>query len=804
MTSETTTTTGFAPVRAGTDQALRLVMQDLWLTGKVLPVGAVLEVRHLFKSGETQPVEAVYAFMLPRDATLRRFRVVGENFSVQSALKPTAQAVAEYERGLEKGHLAALTRQYRDGLVNLNLGNLRPDESVVVVLEILAGVETRDDGVRFRFPFTLAPVYHRRARYVESEPGVGEMELPEEEFGDVLLPPWMKDARDLHRVGFGLEMALGQPVVEIASPSHSIRAAQGDRGRWRVSLAPEADIPDRDLVLDARVSQPVSTVFGGREANGNGQFIAVVPSTQFGKATGGPRQIVFVVDRSGSMQGAELQQAVRAVEACLGALAANDRFGIVAFDSETEVFQPNRGPRPRLCKADRKGRDAATEFLRGLGARGGTELAAAIRAACDLLPGGGGELFVVTDGQVGGTEDILREARQHGARLHCLGIGSASQDRFITLLARETGGVSRFVTPRERVDAAALELFASILQPVAVEITVRPSRADSVQIEPQPSATVWDGRPLVIYGETLGADPNALIISWKRDGQRAELRLPLELQPGADAETARLLRGARLITDVESRMNAAPGEESEDALKMLERLSCGYGLASRAMALVAVVKRPGDRPGAPPQTRVVPVGLPEDTAFEAYFEQAELARRSAQIAWHAAERHRLAESDVAFRTMACVNLHRTSEARLNELAEARHREMMRQAAYERRLEMALDLVTRIEPDGGLPGDNEQERVVRTLVSVLFLLNLEARTGRSFRPHMERLLGYLGSALSRIPEERRAIVERVMRLGVRRIAVEGDWEAEVIAILCGQWPETEVIWRKIEWVCAGRR
>jgi hypothetical protein len=409
------------------------------------------------------------------------------------------------------------------------------------------------------------------------------------------------------------------------------------------------------------------------------------------------------------------------------------------------------------------------------------------------LPEGGGDLLVVTDGQVGGTEDILREARQHGARLHCLGIGSASQDRFITLLARETGGVSRFVTPRERVDAAALELFASILQPVAVEVTVRPSRADSVQIEPQPSATVWDGRPLVIYGETLGADPNALIISWKRDGQRAELQLPLELQPGADAETARLLRGARLITDVESRMNAAPGEESEDALKMLERLSRGYGLASRAMALVAVVKRPGDRPGAPPQTRVVPVGLPEDTAFEAYFEQAEHeVRYAARATLGVNECYSMMS-----REALCLR-------RLNELAEARHREMMRQAAYERRLEMALSLVTRIEPDGGLPGDNEQERVVRTLVSVLFLLNLEARTGRSFRPHMERLLRYLGSALGRIPEERRAIVERVIHLAVRRIAVEGDWEAEVIAILCGQWPETEVIWRKIEWVCAGRR
>ncbi|MDW8309873.1 MAG: VWA domain-containing protein, partial [Verrucomicrobiales bacterium] len=407
MTTETMKQPGFGPVQVGTDQALKLVMQELWLTGRVLPVGASLEVRHLFRCGETRAVEAVYAFMLPRDATLRRFRVIGENISVQSALKPTAEAVREYERGVEAGHLSALARSYRDGGVNLNLGNLRPGETIIVVLEILAGVETRDDGVRFRFPFTLAPTYHSRARFVESEPGVGEMELPEEEFGDVLLPPWMQNARDLHRVGFHLDVALGQPVAEIASPSHSIRVTQKEATLWRLALAPQADIPNRDLVVDARTPQPISAVVGGIGSDGKGQFIAVVPSTQFGRATGAPRQIVFVIDRSGSMQGAPLQQALRAVEACVGALSPDDRFGIVAFDDQTEVFQSGSVFGKKLCEADQKHRDAGRKFLQKLEARGGTELAAGLRAACELLCGNGGDIFVVTDGQVSGTEAIL-------------------------------------------------------------------------------------------------------------------------------------------------------------------------------------------------------------------------------------------------------------------------------------------------------------------------------------------------------------------------------------------------------------
>ena len=178
--------TAFRPVAAETGEEVQLAMQSLFLAGRILPVGARLTVRHVFQSEEKKPLEVIYAFPLPRDAALRRFQVSGPGFSVRSELKPVAEAVKAYEEGLEKGHLATLARQYRDGIVNLTLGNLRPGETVTVTLQLLAGVEMRDDGLRFRFPFTLAPSYHARAKAVRMPDGMGEMELPEDEFGDVI------------------------------------------------------------------------------------------------------------------------------------------------------------------------------------------------------------------------------------------------------------------------------------------------------------------------------------------------------------------------------------------------------------------------------------------------------------------------------------------------------------------------------------------------------------------------------------------------------------------------------------------
>ena len=123
-------------------------------------------------------LEVVYAFPLPRDAALRRFRISGEGFEAHSELQETEAAVKAYEEGIARGSLSTLARQYGDGMVNLTMGNIQPRESGDRLSRNRCGVELRDDGFRFRFPFTLAPAYHAQARTAVAEEGEGEMELP--------------------------------------------------------------------------------------------------------------------------------------------------------------------------------------------------------------------------------------------------------------------------------------------------------------------------------------------------------------------------------------------------------------------------------------------------------------------------------------------------------------------------------------------------------------------------------------------------------------------------------------------------
>lgn len=746
------TALSFAPVAAPTGEPLRLAMQRLWLTGQVLPAGARLVVQHIFQSEEERPLEVIYSFPLPRDAALRRFRITGDGFETHSELKETEEAVKAYEKGLAEGSLSALARQYGDGIVNLTVGNIRPKEKVTVYLEVLAGVELRDDGFRFRFPFTLAPAYHARMRAAVTE-GEGEVELPADEFGDVILPRFRKDASSLHEVGFELSVLHELPVEEIGSPSHSIRVRQPAPGPARVALAPERDVPNRDLVLDVRFRETRAQVLAG-PGEGKRPFAIIVPSTLFGPAAEAPRRTVMLLDRSGSMAGEPIAQARKAIEACLAALSDQDSFVLVAFDDKVESM--HRAPVP----ATREERERARAFLKKIDARGGTELAAGVREAARLL-GGEGDIVILTDGQVYGTEDILAQARATGVRLSCLGIGSASQDRFLSLLARETGGVSRFVTPRERVDLAAVDLFASLGRPVATGL-----KAEGVQ--PEPPRFVFAGTPVLLFGET--ENHGRVDLAW--DGGSLSFDVP----PG-DAETGeavRLLRGSRLITDWESRY---PKEEavaplrkrrqSRVAERLLE-LSRSYGLASREMALVAVVRRAGDRPGELPETRVVPVGMPQDTEFQAYFPHAAPMLASLAPPAMAAPSARKIVFDAGNASIEAAAPVRPG--RLTRLMR-RAREAPPAASGDSGL---IDLAALLEPDGGMPGGSREERAARTVAAVLaFVAGGHSSASGAFRLHVARLVEYLKSLSPAAGPETRWIGTAVQAASSGK-APEGAW------------------------------
>jgi Ca-activated chloride channel homolog len=761
---------GFEVINTQTGEAVQLAMQGLWLTGRITPAGARLVVVHTFRSSESQPVEVVYAFGLPRDAALRRFRIEGENFRAHSELRSTEEARQEYERGIQQGRLSGLAQTYRDGRVNLSVGNLRPGETVRVFLEMVAGVDLRDNGLRFRFPFTLAPCYHRQAKAVESGPGQGEMELPGDQFGDLLLPPFMRDPSGLHAVGFDISLLAGGRILSVASPSHTVKIAAAGAHGARVGLGVSKDVPDRDLVLDVESEATGATVLGGGCPDGIARFTVVIPTTLFDPEPASPRTVVFILDRSGSMEGPALDQARRAAAACLATLSDSDRFGVLAFDDSVELFNPD------LAAASSAQRQHAIRFLDSIDARGGTELAQALDAGLRLAGGQGrsaapvqADLFLLTDGQVSATEAIISRFRTSGARIHCLGIGAASQDRFLSLLARATGGVCRFLTPRERVDLGALELFASVGRPVATGLQVSFSGLQDAATVVEPPSAVFAGHPLVVMAKAAAPGHGLLQLAWAEGSKTHRTEFALASSP--DAETIRLLQGARLITDVDATWDAELVERSTAQARQqngwrakLENLSREYGLASRAMALVAVIERPGDDASKVPLTRVVPVGLAQDVTFEGYVGA---AGGSGVLA---ARLCCLELSDLSEDEPTAGSIRKCSDVDTGFFRQARYARIgadspsttwgtvLRGQSGDSGTTGPVDLDDLLisqfaqNENGGLPGPTDELRLVRSLAALLVLGLLgHNRQSGPFRVFFPSLVAFVRPRLASIPE-----------------------------------------------------
>jgi Ca-activated chloride channel family protein len=614
-------------IDTSTGKAIDLAMQSLEVTGRVYPVGSFVRVIHRFRCLGTRPMEAIYVSQLPTNGVLRRFKVIGENFESDSKLEKRKKARETYEEGVAGGHLSVLAETNQDGMVSLTVGQVQPDEEISVIMDVVVGVDIKDKGFRFRYPFTLAPNYHPQAKATATEAG-GTIELPSDVFGDLVLPEWKASGFGLHEVTFNLLVFGGGDLVTCSSPSHRITVSPQGDGSHKVSLAGMADTPNRDLVIDVSVPEAKPLLFAdatllGATPTGNepvvpadaARWTALVPSSALPKTTRQPRKVCFLLDRSGSMTGgynhdptAPILGAKKALLACLSLLQSDDEFGIVHFGSDATKFDN------RMGKADDVNRARAAKWVEAIQCAGGTEMLTALSAATQVLGGPGGDIFLITDGEVYGTGAIVEQMSASGSRVHVLGIGTAAQHRFMAQLARRTGGVADMVSPSENVAATGLKLFGKVREPVLTDTTAKVDGVDVKNV-----GTVWGGLPVLINDPRGdGSLPGTILLNGTglKKAKAVKKFAKIELPDGLVS----LLWAGRRIEDLSSKLDMAGQGPMKDRIEQkMEDVSVGYSLASRVMSLVAVVERIGDQAGITPDQTVVPVGVPEGQAVQGVF-----------------------------------------------------------------------------------------------------------------------------------------------------------------------------------------
>ncbi|WP_437551913.1 VIT domain-containing protein [Sorangium sp. So ce367] len=581
------------------------------LSGEVLGGAARLVVRQRYRNEERRPIEAIYTFPLPGEASIAGFAMECAGRRLEGEVKEREEAFQAYDEAIATGHGAALLDEERRNVFTASVGNLLPGEETVVEVTFVQALTADEGALRLMIPTLVAP------RYIPGATG-GDRTAHgvQEPTGDV--PDADRISPEIARVDYGITVDivfdLGRDVA-IESPSHALSVRREEGYRQRVSLRNDKAALDRDIVLLAAGAPGVQAgVVCDRAPGQEGTFaLTVVPDLfdthAHAKRASSRRDVVFVVDVSGSMQGESLDQAKRALRLCLRHLAEGDRFGVIAFSSDFRSLDPSLAP---FTQATLKAADA---FVEGLRADGGTEMLNPLLAAVSMLGDAERDRVVVllTDGQVGNEAQIVDRvvSRGKGVRIYSFGIGTNVSDVLVSDLARRTEGAAEFIHPGERIDEKVTAQFA---RATAVRVTGLEARFEGVdvgELAPAERPALVDGEPWVLYGRYGQPGMGRLSLRGTLRGERFHLEVPVELaaeasRPGLEA----LWAGAR-VRELEESERGLSGKRAEAMRKRIVDLAVRHRVASKHASFMVIERRTGDRRAhGQPEARPVPVSAP--------------------------------------------------------------------------------------------------------------------------------------------------------------------------------------------------
>jgi Ca-activated chloride channel homolog len=577
-----------------TDQG-NLPLDTIDVRAKLTGLASSVELTQGFHNPHGTPLEATYIFPLPPRAAVTALRMVADGRVVDGVLKERGQARADYDQAVTEGKRASIAEEERPGVFTMRVGNIMPGERVSVHVTLAGALSYEDDSATFRFPLVVAP------RYIPGEP------LSDDQVGDgvapdtdavpdasrisppVLLPGFPNPVR--LSVAVDVDPA-GLPLAGVSTSLHATATTEDSPTGLRIRLEP-GERADRDFLLRLnfadetaiRTSLALRPDDPGGEAAGGTFALTVLPPAA--SAPPRPRDVVLVLDRSGSMGGWKMVAARRAAARIVDTLTAADRFAVLAFDHI--VTTPPTLP-GGLVEANDRNRFRAVEFLSSVDANGGTQMLAPLTTAAGLLATGPDRdrvLVLVTDGQVGNEDQLLRRLSPalRDVRVHTVGIDRAVNEAFLQRLAGSNGRYE-LVESEDRLDEVMKHIHRRIASAVVTGLRLAPQdlKIDDDSLAPAALPDLFEGAPAIVTGRYTGSSTGALTISGDGGWSTTATASPSD-NPGLPALWAR----AR-IRDLEDRYVVGGGNHGELEKRVIAT-SLKFGVLSRFTAFVAIDER---------------------------------------------------------------------------------------------------------------------------------------------------------------------------------------------------------------------
>ena len=563
------------------------------------------EVVQTFSNDTASAVEAIYLFPLPTSATVTDMELRYADRVIRSVVKEKDAARATYEQAKADGKKAALVEQERPNMFKTSVTNFLPGETVEVRFRCIYPLEFDAGAYVLNFPMTVGP------RYVPASVSAAEAER----ITAPILPPTVDP---VHRLDLTVDIQ-GLPLGEIASVTHAITITKKAADVTQVTLKSGATIPNCDFGLRLPLvagDAPVVTTLESDTGGARYAMINVFPplSARLLDTKPMPRDVLFLIDTSGSMSGDSIGQARAGLLKCLGMLRPEDRFAITRFSDTFSSFAPE--PRP----ADAPTLAAARSFVENLTADGGTEMQPALDSVLDLPAREGAMRLVVflTDGDVGNEESLLRliDAKLGKTRLFTFAIGSAPNEFLIREMARLGRGEARTIQSHEDIDRVMEDFFRTLDTPVLTDAELvwkdgNGLTVSGVESYPARLPDLFRDRPVRVFAKLPAGFRGEVTVRASALGHRFEEAVPLDATRATDSSALEKLFGRARVDDLMVRwMMAKDDAGREQARKDVVATALEHQLITQFTSRVAVEEKISRNPADKLLSGKVPLPLP--------------------------------------------------------------------------------------------------------------------------------------------------------------------------------------------------
>ncbi|MBD2457897.1 after-VIT domain-containing protein [Nostoc sp. FACHB-87] len=586
-----------------------------------------VEVTQSFENPFTTTLEAVYIFPLPDEAAVDDMVIQIGDKTIKGSIKKRQEAQQIYEQAKQQGRTAGLLEQERDNIFTQSLANIQPGEQIDVIIRYSESLKFTAGNYEFVFPMVVAPRYIPGIPIDGNAGGVGSATAPMTQNQDTDIVPdgsrlnapiLPSGTRSPHDINVTVEIDAGVEVQNVQSPSHQLQVAYEGK-RVLVKLAGGDTIPNKDLILRYQVAgeSTQATVLSQADERGGHFALYLIPALQYRQDQVVPKDVVFLIDTSGSQMGAPLMQCQELMRRFINGLNPDDTFSIIDFSDTTRQLSPVP------LSNNSQNRTRAINYINRLTANGGTEMSRGILSALNFPVTDTVRLrsiVLLTDGYIGNENQILSDVQRYlqpRYRLYSFGAGS-SVNRFLLNRIAELGrGISHIIRHDEPTDEVVDKFYRQINNPVLTNINLQwEGDGDAPIIYPTTPPDLFAEQPLVLFGKKPDARGGKLHITGiVAGGTRYQHTFNLDFEEAGNPAIAQLWGRSR----IKELMNQMVSGDTKLGVEAVTDTALTYQLLSQYTAFVAVSDdvRVDSRQGS--VSVQVPVEMAEGISYQGIF-----------------------------------------------------------------------------------------------------------------------------------------------------------------------------------------